>query len=447
MSTKSQILQTDPQRVLDLIDGWITSVAMLEQHAEDYLGHVQRPGGSYWEGATAEAAKELSRQDFQAVAKLRDTIDLAARQISNTVSSSLMPPLANAKQIIANAESNRGVHVNDDRTITYDPPEGTNTVAAEANARIVAEAEAELKSEAAKWWAAENAVADQIGKAETAAGDIINLAAALPRKSPSTAATGKPRIQLVDRHTPLPEDPAPMPPTDPRMTTEQARAAYGQLQGEISHHNSNPPPASDAGAVNTYNNNADALNARKAALEAELGKSETVPAQRSHFVPDWAHPAPEHLPVPASHRFDLSTPHAQELGTDPGIGGRFRPGEAETGLRVEAERGIQLVRSPHEGVDWIDPTTGKTYDAMGNFDQRHLKMNIFLPEIERHAAKSDYVPVDVSQFSAEQRSIIRRFIVELRNPKGFHSGRLRQCRVTSSFFNITGRAQARRSSL
>ncbi|WP_425271232.1 Tox-REase-5 domain-containing protein [Mycobacterium gastri] len=87
------------------------------------------------------------------------------------------------------------------------------------------------------------------------------------------------------------------------MTTEQARAAYDQLKGEIREHNSWRPPLNDVGAVNAYDREAEALNTRKAALEAKLGISETAPAQLSRLVPDWAHPwqPPPHPPTPVPH--------------------------------------------------------------------------------------------------------------------------------------------------
>ncbi|MFQ2874435.1 hypothetical protein [Mycobacterium sp. TY814] len=83
---------------------------------------------------------------------------------------------------------------------------------------------------------------------------------------------------------------------------------------------------------------------------------------------------------------------------------------------MEAERGVQLARSPHEGMDWIDIRTGKAYDAIGNFDGKYLDTDQFLSKLTNHLDKADYVPVDVSQFSAEQRSDIRRFIDTLGNP-------------------------------
>lgn len=216
MPTKSQILTADPQRVLDLIDGWKITVAALEQHAETYLRYVQRPGGSPWDGRTADATKKRGRQDFQAITAARDALDSAAQQIRNTISSALMPPLGNAKQIIANAESYAGVHISEDLSIDYTPPAGTSKQTVDANAKIVADAEAELKADAATWWAAEFDVANQIREAESAVVRNLNMGAALydPRRAmPWSSPAGQPPgvSQTVFPPTPLrpqPGDPA-----------------------------------------------------------------------------------------------------------------------------------------------------------------------------------------------------------------------------------------------
>jgi len=172
--------------------------------------------------------------------------------------------------------------------------------------------------------------------------------------------------------------------------------------------------------VATYNREADVLNARKAALEAKLGKAETVPAQGTRLVPDWAQPAPEqpqvHPPTPRP-AVDITTPHAHDLGTDPATGGVFNPDEAATGLRVEAERGIDLIRSSHPRVDWIDPATGDTYDAVGPvpaqfFDAQWPNLQ---DRIRNHLIKAVYVPVDVSTLTASQRAIVREFVDGLRD--------------------------------
>ncbi len=224
MPTKSQVLHADPHKVLDLIDGWKTTVATLEQQAETYLAYVKRPGGSYWEGRTAEAAQQRSRQDLEAITHVRDAVDAAAQTIANTVSSKLMPPLANAKQIIENAESHAGVTVNEDLSITYTAPEGTSKETADQNAKTVAAAEAELKAEAATWWAAENEVASQIRDAQATIGKDLNFAAALydPRRAMPTSG---PAGQL-----PGPAQ-AVLPPLPSQPQTAVAPSGLGELLG------------------------------------------------------------------------------------------------------------------------------------------------------------------------------------------------------------------------
>jgi hypothetical protein len=125
-----------------------------------------------------------------------------------------------------------------------------------------------------------------------------------------------------------------------------------------------------------------------------------------------------------SYDLDLSTTHAHDLGMDPDVG-RFRPAEAETGLRVELERDVELERLPADSPgDWRDAETGDTYDAVGNFDGKffdtqwdNLKM-----QIERHLLKADFVPVDVSKFTPTQRLIVEEYIQSLNNPQIFTIG-------------------------
>ncbi|MFF5180655.1 WXG100 family type VII secretion target [Micromonospora sp. NPDC000316] len=101
----------------------------------------------------------------------------------------------------------------------------------------------------------------------------------------------------------------------------------------------------------------------------------------------------------------------RELGMDPATG-RFRPGEAETAVRLEQKLGVQLSRAPADSsADWVD-SAGRTYDAVGNFpgqffDRQWPQLQY---QIERHLDKADLVPVDVSRFSAEQVARIEQFI-------------------------------------
>jgi hypothetical protein len=127
--------------------------------------------------------------------------------------------------------------------------------------------------------------------------------------------------------------------------------------------------------VEWYNDEARYYNSWKAQLEAKLGSwnAEYNAAPDAHLhVPDWTQPAPEvphhpHPGIPPGQGFDLTTPHAQDLGRDPDHAWTFDPREAETGLRVEAERGIDLVRSSRRGVDWIDPALVIPTMRLGRF--------------------------------------------------------------------------------
>lgn len=160
--TKTQVLSTQPQKVLDLVASWIKIFDTLETRAQSYRGYVENPGGSSWEGKTAQAAKDRARDDVQAVTGARDTIDTQATSITNAVSSSLWPPLTNAQTIIGNAEQVAGVTVHEDLSITYDPPEGTSEKAAAQTRDQIGHAAQELKDAADQWWTAEQAVAGQI---------------------------------------------------------------------------------------------------------------------------------------------------------------------------------------------------------------------------------------------------------------------------------------------
>jgi hypothetical protein len=177
--------------------------------------------------------------------------------------------------------------------------------------------------------------------ASLAAQDALN-SARLP-SVPSVPAPSVPSIRAVDRT--WKQSPA----NDPTQN------AYDKLKDAIREHNSRFPSVT-AETAPGYNREADDLNRQKGELEAKLGKTETAPARTSRLVPDWAQPPPEQpkslSPAPPHRPLDITTPHARNLGEDPATGGRFRPSEAETGLRVEAERGIDLVRSTHKGEDW-----------------------------------------------------------------------------------------------
>ncbi|WP_307798387.1 WXG100-like domain-containing protein [Actinoplanes flavus] len=100
-----------------------------------------------------------------------------------------------------------------------------------------------------------------------------------------------------------------------------------------------------------------------------------------------------------------------DLGDDPAVG-RHRPGESESARRIEEETGVRLTRAEKgSSADWVDET-GRTYDAVGNFDSRHFERQWpqLQFQIERHLDKADLVPVDVSRFTPEQKARVEQFI-------------------------------------
>lgn len=359
-----------------------------------------------WQGGGADALRVATRADMLATSGVADQLQAAAKA-ARGAASDLSAARSRVRYAVQDANA-AGFDVDEEMSVIDRSPRGSAAQRATRQAQAQAFA-ADIRQRAAQLLALDQQVARRVSAA------IAGIRDTFPQRPVPQKSTRKPTIQAVDNHT-FKQDQA--------LPSQQTRDAYERLKAEIRDHNSARPPPNDAGAVAAYNREADALNARKADLEAKLGKAETIPAQGTRRVPDWAQPAPEQPrhPTTPGRGLDLTTPHARDLGTDPATGGHFRSGEAETGLRVEAQRGISLQRSGHPGVDWIDPATGDTYDAVGNFDGKYLNIDAFLKQINEHQYKAKYVPVDVSQFSAEQRTVIRRFISGLGNSNVFIVG-------------------------
>ncbi|MET8234240.1 WXG100 family type VII secretion target [Micromonospora sp. NPDC005298] len=135
--------------------------------------------------------------------------------------------------------------------------------------------------------------------------------------------------------------------------------------------------------------------------------------QRGEPPPGRASPGPEsHHETPAAPPSpDRQRTH--DLGMDPATG-KFRPGEAETAVRLERELGVTLTRAPVESsADWVDEA-GRTYDAVGNFPAQFFDRQ--WPQLQyqivRHLDKADLVPVDVSKFTPPQVAQLEQFITD-----------------------------------
>ncbi|KUH92871.1 hypothetical protein AU187_09040 [Mycobacterium sp. IS-1556] len=148
------------------------------------------------------------------------------------------------------------------------------------------------------------------------------------------------------------------------------------------------------------------------------------PTPHSHGdAPSGSHGPVDTSPAPHTHvetpTFDLTTDHALALGADPARGGSFVASEAETGLRIEHELGVNLSRAEAGAShDWVD-ASGRTYDAVGNFPSKFFdaQWSNLQDQIIRHAdLKAEIVPVDVSRFTAAQQETVREFVRSLNNP-------------------------------
>ncbi|TDZ42203.1 TNT domain-containing protein [Mycobacteroides franklinii] len=177
-ATKQLILSTDPNAYLAPVQGWKQTVATLESRTETFKGHVDKPGGTYWDGQFAEAAQTNAGEGLKTVGSIRDTVDALTAEVTSTVTYSVLPPLSTAKAIINHAEQQQGVTVNDDLSMTYTPPPGMSEEDIQKSRRAVTTMAKELKDNADKWWAATQTVKGQIEAAEKTIGGELNLAAA-----------------------------------------------------------------------------------------------------------------------------------------------------------------------------------------------------------------------------------------------------------------------------
>lgn len=135
----------------------------------------------------------------------------------------------------------------------------------------------------------------------------------------------------------------------------------------------------------------------------------------------WAEKVYETAPLPASAAAHTTPAHLDSeaerkriylLGIDPAIGYVHRPKESETARRIEIQRGVTLRRaSRNNPADWTD-IAGNTYDAVGNFPAKYFNNQWpnLKHQIHRHLNKAHYVPVDVSQFTKEQKMQVREYV-------------------------------------
>lgn len=181
MVTRKQIDGANPEKVVEQARHWIWTAGEMETAADDYKGHLDRPGGQHWEGETAEAVQSRGADDRKAIHNMGDALSKLGTDTVNTVTESVMPALKNVRQLIENAEKIPGFTVNDDLSVSYDPPQGTSEERAQQCRDACARFSEQIKDAAEKWWVAEQHAGELIDRAAQAlSGNFNPLAQGLP---------------------------------------------------------------------------------------------------------------------------------------------------------------------------------------------------------------------------------------------------------------------------
>ncbi|MBF9350457.1 hypothetical protein HA138_11800 [Mycobacteroides chelonae] len=243
---KSMILGIDVNSYRPLLDAVHAMATKYEQHISTFKGYVDKPGGTAWEGQTAEASQHNVGDGWKVTARIQDLDTKYQTTAGLAVDHTIVPELSNCQHMIENIEAqrNKGLTLSEDLEVGYNPPPGISEQLAAENAKVAKARGEELKESARKWWEAEQEVKrltegvirDIENEVNSAAGTFdIGKAVkdAAPRKPEGTqdanfykdwypkkddpASTQAAAATAVDPHAPVlgPPLPGDKPPVDP----------------------------------------------------------------------------------------------------------------------------------------------------------------------------------------------------------------------------------------
>lgn len=167
------ILGIDKNSYRPLLDAVHAMATKYEQRVSTFKGYVDKPGGTAWEGQTAEAGQHNVNDGWKVTARIQD-IDTKFQTVAGlAVDHTIVPELGNCQTMIENIEAqrNKGLTLTEDLEVGYDPPPGVSEKQAAENAKVAEAKGKELKESARKWWEAEQEVKRL---AEGAARDMEN---------------------------------------------------------------------------------------------------------------------------------------------------------------------------------------------------------------------------------------------------------------------------------
>lgn len=171
--TKSLILGIDANSYRPLLDAVHTMATKYEQHISTFKGYVDKPGGTAWEGQTAEAGQANAADGWKVAARIQDIDGRFQTTAGMAVDHTIVPELTNCQHMIENIEAqrNKGLTLSEDLQVGYNRPPGISDELAAENAKVAEARGKELKESARKWWEAEQEVKHL---AEGAVRDIEN---------------------------------------------------------------------------------------------------------------------------------------------------------------------------------------------------------------------------------------------------------------------------------
>ncbi|MBN7483789.1 hypothetical protein [Mycobacteroides abscessus] len=177
--SKSAILTADLNSYRGLLDQFKPIAAHYESVISKLKGSIAKPGGTYWDGATAEAGQGNTESGWKFTARVEDIIGQYNRDATPIIDHTIVPELSNAKNIIESVESQRdkGITCSEDLKLTYTPPPGTSEKLIEENTKLVETRQKELTASANAWFSATQQVAQLVAAAQQNIKGVLNSAA------------------------------------------------------------------------------------------------------------------------------------------------------------------------------------------------------------------------------------------------------------------------------
>lgn len=255
-----------------------------------------------WHGEAAEALCTATHADLQTTSAAVDQLQAAAR-VARSGASDLYAARSRVRYAVQDAQT-AGFEVGEDLSVTDRMTGGSAAQRAARQAQAQAFA-GDIRQRAAQLVGLDTQVAGKVTAAVAGIGDTFPQIPA-----PATPPTGN-RVRAVDDHT-FKRNPPPSMPVDPEdMTAEQARAAWADINSEISKYNARCGRTfilpTEQGAYDACIADKGPLLEQQARIRARLGQL-GIPVEGE----DPAHPGTAETPFPPPTQINGLTEHGAQ---------------------------------------------------------------------------------------------------------------------------------------